>query len=334
MGDPAGVGPEIILKAFKDKVFAENCIPVAVGDAAAFEYYNNLLKTGLDIKKICADETDSAGGYFKKGIVPIVEPLEAEAVDFGRIEVGVPSRHSGASSFASLIRAIKLTRKNCFDAICTAPISKAALHDAEILFPGHTEILAHYTMTQNYAMLLDGGGIRVALATIHVAVKDIIRNLSAEKILSLLKLINTFFKYYGIPEPRIGVTGLNPHCGEGGLFGMEEETIISPAIEKARAKKIDAQGPFPADTIFYRMLKGDFDVILAMYHDQALIPVKTLDFHGGVNITMGLPFIRTSVDHGTAFDKAGKNIAMPDSLKAAIKTACLLAENKIAAGKQ
>lgn len=327
MGDPAGIGPEIILKVFKEKAFPKNCIPVVVGLEKSLIYFRDSLNIDVEIKKVEQENINECYELAAKNIIPVIEPQKKNLSSL-EIEIGKPTKESGIASFESILYAIRLIQKDFFDAVCTAPISKTALHEAGILFPGHTEILAYYSRTKNYAMLLEGGGLRVVLATIHIALKDVFKNLTSEKIISHLKLIKKFFKYYGIDEPRIGVAGLNPHAGEGGLFGSEESKIIEPAIELVQNSRIDARGPFPSDTIFFRMLEGDFDVILAMYHDQALIPIKTLDFYGGVNLTLGLPFIRTSPDHGTAFDKAGKNISYPNSLRAAINTACFLASNK------
>ncbi len=329
MGDPSGIGPEIILKTYKNNAFPPNCIPLIIGSEKIFKLYNDIMKYKIEIRKVDYDEKENIKKLYKKNILAIFEPSDRSINELDNIQIGYPDKITGKTSYECIINSIKLTQKGYFDAICTAPISKTALNYAGIKFPGHTEILAHFSKTKNYAMLLEGGGIRVVIATIHIALKDVFNSLTSEKILSLLKLIKKFFVYYNIPEPRIGVTGLNPHAGEGGMFGSEEKDIIEPAIIKAREKNINAMGPFPADTLFHRMLDSEFDVILAMYHDQGLIPVKTLGFHNGVNITMGLPFIRTSPDHGTAFDKAGKNLSRPDSFISACHTACLLASNKI-----
>jgi 4-hydroxythreonine-4-phosphate dehydrogenase len=259
----------------------------------------------------------------------VVEPKDF--VFEGPLEMGRTSPVCGAAAWAYIRRAVGLVQAGEADAIVTAPIHKEALRAAGCPYPGHTEMLAALAGGARVAMLLVGGGIRVALATIHEPIARVPSLLTEDKILDLLRLMKEFIPWFGVERPggpRIAVTGLNPHAGEGGMFGDEEKRIVAPAIERARSEGIDALGPVPADTIFFFHRQGSCDAVLAMFHDQALIPVKTLDFHAGVNVTMGLPFIRTSVDHGTAFNIAGQGTANAGSLRAALECAALLSRNR------
>ena len=216
------------------------------------------------------------------------------------------------------------------DAIVTGPISKEAINRAGYNFHGHTEFLAHLTKTKDYAMMLAGSSLKVILVTIHESIKNVPGLLTTEKVFKTIKITdNTFKRYFGLKKPRIAVAALNPHAGEGGLFGNEEKRIILPAIQKARRLGINASDPLPPDTLFYRAVKNSkFDCVVCMYHDQGLIPLKLLHFENGVNVTLGLPIIRTSVDHGTAYDIAWKGIANPASMKAAIKMAVEMVKRK------
>lgn len=213
-------------------------------------------------------------------------------------------------------------------ALVTAPISKKLLRDAGYRFEGHTELLAHIARTKRFAMMLVGGPLRVALVTIHVPLAKVPRLLSTKKIIEVIELSHDMCRRFGIRHPRIGVAGLNPHAGESGLLGDEERRIIAPAVRRAARKKINVTGPWPADTLFHKAYHGEFDAVVAMYHDQGLVPLKMIAFDSGVNLTLGLPFVRTSPDHGTAFDIAGKNIARPDSMIAAINLAANLAARR------
>ena len=216
-------------------------------------------------------------------------------------------------------------------ALVTAPISKQLLRDAGYRFEGHTELLAHVARTKRFAMMLVGGPLRVSLATIHVPLAKVPRLLSKQRIIEVIELSHDVCKRFGIRRPKIGVAGLNPHAGEGGLLGHEEQRIIAPAVRRAARKGINAIGPLPADTLFHKAYHGEFDAVVAMYHDQGLAPLKMIAFDTGVNLTLGLPFVRTSPDHGTAFDIAGKGIAKPDSMIAAINLAAQLAADGVAA---
>lgn len=327
MGDPAGVGPEIILKALSQpNKLAEDCVAVVIGSVEVLRFFAERLNINVDLKTITDKDLSSLNS--SPGCIWVLEP---QVILLPPVEtiLGQVTAEAGLASFRYITTAIRLVTTDLIDAIVTAPISKAAWHKADINFPGHTEMLAHYSDTKDFAMMLVGGGIRVVLATIHLPLAQVPRAISPQKLSRLIHLVNKFMPYFGLEmPPRIAVCGLNPHAGEDSLLGSEEQELIIPVIKKAREEGVNVFGPYPADTIYYRMLQGEFDVIIAMYHDQGLIPIKTLDFHGGVNITIGLPFIRTSVDHGTAFDIAGKGIARPDSLLSAIRLAGELTRNK------
>lgn len=250
------------------------------------------------------------------------EILDEAAQGKCSIAAKLSSRQAGEISFAALEEATNAVIKGAQDILVTCPINKSYWHEAGVPFTGHTEYLADATGTKDYAMLLAGPKLKVALATIHVAVKDVPAKLTTAGIFTATRLMHqTMQKYFGVPKPRIGIAALNPHCGDLGLMGNEEDTIIRPAIDLLQAETINATGPFPGDTIFRDALGGKFDAVIAMYHDQGLAPIKTLDFNNTVNITMGLPIIRTSVDHGTAEDIAWKGIADNTNLIAAINMA-------------
>ncbi len=225
-------------------------------------------------------------------------------------------------------KAVSLAREGEIDAIVTAPINKEGLNKAGFKFSGHTELLAHLTKTENYAMMLVGGPLRVVLVTTHLPLSKVSLSLSRKKIYQTIRLTWNNMKYFGVKKPRIGVAGLNPHAGEEGLFGKEEKKFIIPAVKKAKKKGIRVEGPISPDTIFHRALKGEFDCVVCMYHDQGLIPLKMFAFDRGVNVTLGLPIIRTSVDHGTAYEIAGRGMANPQSLIEAIKLATRLTKSR------
>jgi 4-hydroxythreonine-4-phosphate dehydrogenase len=311
LGDPAGIGPEIVVRLFADGFGRDDVAPFVVGEKRHLEQ----AAQALGLTSILPS-------------IPVVEPPDFHFE--GPLEQGKVSAQCGAAAWAYIRHAVYLVQTGQADGIVTAPLQKEALQAAGCPYPGHTEMLAALAGDAKVAMLLVGGGVRVALATIHEPVTKVPELLTREGLLENLRLLNSFIPWFGVPRPvRIGVTGLNPHAGEGGMFGDEEERIIAPAIADARAEGINAVGPLPGDTVFHFHREGAYDAVLAMYHDQGLIPVKTLAFHDGVNVTMGLPFIRTSVDHGTAFDIAGKGIARPDSLRAALHCAATLVRNRV-----
>lgn len=322
MGDAAGVGPEIIMKALRDPEIYAICKPLVIGDAKILQRAETFIHTGLHIKPI--QNIDEA--EFKFGIVECLDlNLLPPDIPFGQV-----SAKAGDAAFRYLEKAIELAKEGKIDAICTAPLNKEALHKAGHMYPGHTEILAELTNTKDFAMILSAPKLKVIHVTTHVGLKDAIDMINPNRVYKVIKLAHDILKKAGYSNPRIAVCGINPHAGENGLFGYrEEEEKIIPAIKKAQQEGINAIGPLPADTVFYRAIRGDFDIAVAMYHDQGHAPVKVLGLEVGVNITAGLPFVRTSVDHGTAFDIAGKGIANELSMKEAIRQAVELTSKKI-----
>lgn len=242
--------------------------------------------------------------------------------------IGDPHTRRPADAINWLVDGATRCARGSLAALVTAPISKKLINQAGYPFVGQTELLAHISHTKKFAMLLAGGPLRVALVTTHLPLRDVAHAITTQKIIEVVQLTDAFCRRLGIRRPRIGVAGLNPHGGEDGLFGGEERTRIAPAVQAARRKRLDVTGPVPADTLFHRAYHGEFDAVVAMYHDQGLAPLKMIAFDSGVNTTLGLPFIRTSPDHGTAPDIAGQGIARPDSLIAAINLAADLVKGK------
>jgi len=250
-------------------------------------------------------------------------------LDVTSLRFGQPDRACGEAMVRYIEEAVKRTTSRELDAITTCPINKKAMNEAGYSFPGHTELLGHLVGAPSVAMMFLGSKWRIVLVTTHLPLKDVSRWISKSRIVSTLRLTDEGMKkYFGIPHPKIGVLGLNPHSGEGGLLGEEEAREILPAIAEARLLGMDAEGPFPADSFFNISGRYAFDAVVSMYHDQGLIPIKMLDFKEAVNFTLGLPFIRTSVDHGTAYDIAGKGLADPSNLVKAVLTAANLAKSK------
>jgi 4-hydroxythreonine-4-phosphate dehydrogenase len=243
---------------------------------------------------------------------------------------GEVSAKAGLAAFHAIRQSIEWANQGRVSAICTAPIHKEALAAAGVPYPGHTEMLAHLSGTSDYGMMLANPHLRTLLVTVHCSILEAVAKLSIERELQVIRLAHRSLQSMGIVRPRIAVAGLNPHAGEGGLFGSEDTELIAPAVAQAREEGIDAVGPLPGDTVFMQARKGRFDIVIAQYHDQGLIPVKLLGVEDGVNVTVGLPFVRTSPDHGTAFDIAGQGIADPASLKTALATAHQLARSSSA----
>lgn len=312
LGDAAGVGPELIVR-----LFAEGLPHPAVvyGDAGALRRACRAL--GLDGSlEVRPLETPGAGTT--RGVIGVLNRWDELPAD---LPWGREDARAGRGAYEYLCHAIDDALAGRVRALVTAPLHKGALHAAGIDFPGHTEILAQRTGTAEYAMMLANDELRVLLVTIHIALAEVPVALSPEAELRAIRLAHRACRQAGIARPRIAVAGLNPHAGEGGAFGDEETRHIAPAIAAARAAGLDASGPWPGDTVFMRARKGEFDIVVAQYHDQGLIPVKYLGLDEGVNVTVGLPFVRTSVDHGTAFDIAGHGLADPASLRAAVRMA-------------
>jgi len=321
MGDPAGIGPEIIARVMDSGEVLSFCRPVVIGDAGVMRKIVAELGLLLSVRSI----NSVTGTLPEQGRLDV---LDLNMIDLGRHAWGAPDRSSGKALVAYIKKAVELTLNNEADAMVTAPINKEVMNAAGYHYAGHTELLAELTSTKEYGMMFVGGGLRLILVTIHAAIKDVPRLITKSAVLTTLRLAHQSMRYFGINDPRIGVAALNPHAGEGGLFGDEEMNEILPAINAARSEGIHASDPLPADTLFFKARNNHFDIVVAMYHDQGLAPLKMVAFGNAVNITVGLPIIRTSVDHGTAYDIAGKGCADPASLYEAIKLAALMANFK------
>jgi 4-hydroxythreonine-4-phosphate dehydrogenase len=323
MGDPVGVGPEIIALALADPQIYRVCRPLVLGDGPALERSCHRLAPGLRLRVIAAP----GGGRYEPGTIDL---MALSNLPPGDIFYGHPTAAGGAAMVAYILKAVDMCLKGQAAGLVTGPISKIAMQMAGYKYPGHTELLADKTGAPEVAMMLAGGEFRVVLATIHCALREVPRRLSTEGLLHLFRLTcKALARDFGLGEAPLGVAALNPHAGEGGLFGREEEEIITPAVAMAQAEGLPVAGPFPADTLFWRHAQGQFAAIICMYHDQGLIPLKLLHFMDGVNVTLGLPIIRTSVDHGTAYDLAGTGQASPESLKAAIRMAAAMAKRRL-----
>lgn len=317
-GDPSGIGPEISLKALADGKFAGVCEPRLIGDVRHLRRVADELN--IPVKLVSdIDEQKSSGEIFVYDMANVGDDLE----------VGIESAAGGKASAEYIETAVELWRAGNIDAISTAPISKAAIAAAGYDFPGHTEFLAFLTDAPRIAMSFFADKLRVVLLSTHVSLLNAIARVKKDNLVELIEFANARLAEMLGREIKIAVAGLNPHASEGGMFGTEEAAEIAPAVEYCRGKGIDVSGPFSPDTIFLRGAKGEFDAVIACYHDQATIAVKSLAFGDSVNVTLGLPLIRTSVDHGTAFDIAGKGIAEASSMAAAIRLAAGLSAVKI-----
>ena len=337
MGDPAGNGPEITLKALNRPVLYENCRPLVIGDKKVFEAVKQL--SGCSHLSIHAVNS-VCEAKFEHGTVDV---LHIELVDMHSFEYGKVSAMCGNAAFQCVKKVIELALLGELDATCTNALNKEAMNLAlqkeQLHFDGHTEIFAAYTHTSKYAMMLAHHDLRVMHVSTHCSLREACDRVKKDRVLDVIRIANRAMKDYGIVSPRVAVAGLNPHAGENGLFGNEELEEIIPAIEQARLEGILAEGPFPADSLFSKALGGWYDVVIAMYHDQGHIPLKTIGFVydreikawkavEGVNITLGLPIIRTSVDHGTGFDQAGKGTSSELSLVNALDYAIVMAQNR------
>jgi len=318
MGDGAGVGPEIIVKALSDKIIYETSKTFVIGDIKRLEKVKGILNSPLELRAIKSINE----ARFEYGTIDCLDlALLPDDLPFGEI-----NPIAGDAAFQYLEKAIELANSGKINGIVTAPLNKEALHKGGHMYPGHTEILADLTNTQEYAMMLSAPNLKVIHVTTHIGLIDAIKKITPERVYTVIKLSDQTLKKAGYTNPKIAVCGINPHAGENGLFGYgEEEEKLVPAIEKAKSEGLNVYGPLPADTVFFRAIRGDFDIVVAQYHDQGHGPIKVLGLEAGVNITVGLPIIRTSVDHGTAFDIAGKGIADDLSLKEAIRQAIELA---------
>jgi 4-hydroxythreonine-4-phosphate dehydrogenase len=320
MGDPCGVGPEIIVKALEDPLVKSICTPFVIGDAGALERALSICGSELSVQEIKEPEEACKAPV---GVIPlyVLSRLGKDDLIFGK-----PTEAAGDAVYRYICAAARFCLEGRVAAMATAPISKEAMHRAGHDYPGHTELLAELCGTEDYVMMLAGDVLRVALVTIHEALKDVPGLIGRDRVLKTIRVTATGVRRLtGIQQPRLAVLALNPHCGEGGKFGNEEQESILPAIRAAQEEGIDAVGPLSADTLFHFAQQGHYDGVVAMYHDQGLIPLKMLHFDDGVNITLGLPIIRTSVDHGTAYDLAGSGKASEKSLLAAIRMAAGMA---------
>ncbi|MEI7906558.1 MAG: 4-hydroxythreonine-4-phosphate dehydrogenase PdxA [Bacteroidota bacterium] len=321
IGDFNGIGPEVVLKSITSKIIVNSIQPVLIGSYDIFQYYAKKLKIKADLVPV-----NNITTKYKSGSIPVITVHNATVKN---IQIGITSPDAGVCAGASIERAIKLCLDKEVDAMVTAPVSKEALHFAGYNFPGQTEMLAMLTRSDRVTMMLISKTMRVALATVHVPIKKVSENLFIDRIIEKLDTVSTSLRRdLGIAKPSIAVLGLNPHAGENGAIGTEELEIIIPAIKKAQDKEINVMGPFPADGFFASHSYKKYDAILAMYHDQGLIPLKMSGFDEGVNFSAGLKIIRTSPDHGTAFDIAGKNIANPGSMISAIQLAASIIEQR------
>ena len=321
MGDPAGVGPEIIAKVIDSNELLPLCRPLVIGDAGVMKKLVEEQRLSISVRSISSiADADPAPGK--------LDVLDLRNVNLATHAWGKPGASSGTAVVEYIRRAVDLALKNDVDAVVTAPISKEMMNAAGHHYAGHTELLAELTNTRDYGMFFVGGGLRVILTTIHVALKEVPRHITQAAVLKTLRLAHQAMRSFGMDHPRIGVAALNPHAGEGRLFGSEEWDEILPAVVKARGEGIDASDPIPADTLFYKARNNYYDIVVAMYHDQGLAPLKMLAFGNAVNVTVGLPIIRTSVDHGTAYDIAGKGCADPTSLLEAVKLAVIMCAHR------
>jgi 4-hydroxythreonine-4-phosphate dehydrogenase len=322
MGDPAGIGPEVCAKALTSSAVTAVANCVVIGDRRG-------LRHGLKVSKIGGVEINSLKEVGEAKLQPgVINVLDLANADPAKIKPGQASKAAGQAAFEYIEMAVQLAKDGEIDGIATGPINKEAIQKAGHKFDGHTEILASYTKTKDYAMMFVSDKLWVILVTTHMPLHAVSKNITKQKVLKTIKLAHETLSKLRGRKPRIGVAGLNPHAGENGLFGHEEIKIIAPAVAEAKKLGIDANGPISPDAIFYLANAGMYDIIVAMYHDQGLIPLKLLSFNRSVNVTVGLPIIRTSVDHGTGFDIVGKGWANPQSMIEAIQVAAHFAKTR------
>ncbi|MDR4503843.1 MAG: 4-hydroxythreonine-4-phosphate dehydrogenase PdxA [Candidatus Scalindua sp.] len=327
MGDPCGIGPEVILKALTSQEVGDEVDFVVIGSERVMSSVAENLGLMVKIHSL------QPGGGFSDMVRERAEGINV--LDLDNIPDWVPASGKplpgcGNASVEYIQEGIHLAMDKRIDAMVTAPVNKEAINMPGFTFTGHTELLQKMTSTEKVVMMMTGGKLRVAFVTTHLAVRDIPDAVNQENVLSTVKITETGLKrFFHLERPRIAVCGLNPHCGDGGRFGSEESEFIVPAIKQAQELGIDCSGPFSADMVFNRAINGDVDVVVVHYHDQGAIPIKLCAFDSGVNITLGIPFIRTSPTHGTAYDIAGKGIANPGSMIEAIKTATMMAKKTV-----
>lgn len=324
MGDPCGVGPEIIVKCLRSRSLLDHCQPVIVGDFNALERARDLVGADLTIRFVehPADLEDAT----QAGAIPIISHSDLARED---LIFGQPSPATCQAVIGTIEEATRLALASRVDAVCTCPINKANLKKYGFAFPGHTEFLQELTGAAHVVMMLAGPRLRVALTTIHHALAEVPRLLTQDLLYHTIAITaEALRRDFGLATVRLAVAGLNPHAGEGGLFGREEGELIQPVIQRFQGLSYQVTGPLPPDTLFYRAYEGEFEAVVAMYHDQGLIPIKLVHFHDAVNVTLGLPIIRTSVDHGTAYELAGTGRAHSGSLEAALRLAVQMVQNR------
>lgn len=319
MGDPAGIGPEVVLKALQHAELYQHCRPLVLGDQRILDHTAQLV--GLPQPNYTLVSEPNAGRY-EPGLITLIDLQNA---DPALCEIGKVSANAGRAAVEYVFLGCDLALAQQTDGIVTAPLNKEAMNLAGFHFAGHTELLAERCNAERISMLLASDQLRVVHVSTHVALADAIRRVTKQRVEQVIDLAYESCRALGIAEPRIAVAGLNPHASEGGLFGDQEAREIQPAIDAARARGLNVSDPQPPDTVFLRAVKGHYDIVVAMYHDQGHIPMKLLAFDSGVNVSIGLPIVRTSVDHGTAFDIAGKGIASAESLLAALRVATQMA---------
>lgn len=321
MGDPAGIGPEVIVKAFQDDTLSLQSRVVVIGDAHLLQETAKKYAPEILVHPVNRPEE---GGY---------QTCTIDVIDLKNvpenIPVGKPSAEAGQASYEAIKAAVDLALRDEVSAITTAPVNKKSLHLAGYPFPGHTELLAHLTNSKQAVLMMAGKNLRVVLVTTHVPLSQVQSLITEERVLNTIRLTHEWLTRHVTDAPNIAVTGLNPHCGDGGIFGQEETDFILPALKAAQTEGIEVSGPFSADALFGRQGFEKYDAVVCMYHDQGMIPVKMDSSGQGVNITLGLPILRTSVDHGTAFDIAGRNKACPENLKMALRTASRLSQSTL-----
>lgn len=326
MGDPAGIGPEIIVKALTSSTVWRICRPIVVGSTSVLKKQVDRLTSPIKIMTLKGDHGETDGNQIGPGYIPVLDPTSKP---LGRFRMGKAARETGVVSVRCIETAVSLAQNGCVSGMVTAPINKEAIHLAGCSHPGHTELLAHLTKTKDFGMMLLGGPLKILFVTTHLSIRQVPVSLTTKNIFTAIQLAHKALRqYFQVSRPHVGVAALNPHAGEHGLFGNEEQNIIAPAVQRAKQAGIRVSGPLPADTLFGAAVRGSYDVLVAMYHDQGLIPLKTIAFGQCINMTVGLPIIRTSVDHGTAYDIAGKGKADPQSLIEAIKLAARLARQQ------
>ena len=318
-GDPAGIGPEIIVKAFQDGALSTETKVLVIGDLQILKKKTKQIAPEIQVHSVNSPRE----GLYQPGTIDIIDLNNVSE----NLRIGQASLEGGKASYEAINKAVALALKDEVDAITTCPINKKSLHLAGHLFPGHTELLGQLTNSKEPTLMMESNSMRVVLVTTHLPLDQVKSQISKEKVLQTIRTTHDWLKKYVTEIPRVSVVGLNPHCGDGGIFGKEETEFILPALKLAQKEGIQVSGPYPADALFARGVSDKYDAVICMYHDQGMIPVKMNGM--GVNITLGLPILRTSVDHGTAYDIVGENKASADNLKLALKTAGRLSQSTL-----